>query len=131
MHKSGHYAFSTQETDSETFCWFKNITTYKDVNEDFEQIIIEFVDLTMFEYYDQRPLEPGESTGFIKISLADKWDPEGFIKFEVDLPDTPLIMEDNRRKGFEIIAIWESQIESEGTFYTDSNGVELLKREWR
>ena len=39
-------------------------------------------------------------------------------------------MEDNEKKGIEVIAIWESLIESNGTFYSDSNGIELLERKW-
>jgi len=32
--------------------------------------------------------------------------------------------------GFEIIAIWQSLIVNEGTFYTDANGVDMLLRQW-
>ena len=108
MHRNGHYAFSTQAENSEPFAWFKSIKTYKDVMENFEYIIIEFVNLSEVEYYDQKELKPGEETGYIKISLAENWDPEGFVKFEVNLPDIRMLQEKNEKKGFEIIAIWES-----------------------
>ena len=32
--------------------------------------------------------------------------------------------------GFEMIAVWQSQIDSGRTWYTDSNGIELVQREW-
>ena len=99
------------------------------MNEDFEQIIVEFVDLNRVEYYDYKS-PSREATGYIKISLADEWDPEGFVKFEVDLPNIVLLVEQGEKKGIEVIAIWESLIESNGTFYSDSNGVELLERKW-
>ena len=33
--------------------------------------------------------------------------------------------------GFEIIAVWENKaIKSERTWYTDTNGIELIRRDW-
>ena len=58
----------------------------------------------------------------MKISIADKWDPEGYVRFEVDLPNSTRV----GTNGFEIIAIWQSMVANEGIFYTDANGVELL-----
>ena len=39
-------------------------------------------------------------------------------------------MEQGEKKGIEVIAIWESLIESNGIFYTDANGIELQERTW-
>ena len=72
--------------------------------------MIEFVDLDQHKSFDKSTLNAVDSVGFIKISLADKWDPEGYIKFEVNLPNKEIVRERNSRKGFEIIAIWQSTI---------------------
>lgn len=131
MHRNGHYAFSTKATDTEPFAWIKSVRTYRNEEAEFEQIIVEFVDYSRFKYNDETPLHPGDATAFVKISLADHWDPDGFVKFEVNLPDVGFLFEGGEKKGFEIVAVWESLIASGDVFYTDANGVELMKREWR
>ena len=57
---------------------------------------MEVVDATLYDYYDYNALEEGKGAGrgYIKISLAEDWDPEGFVKFEVDLPNIETFKED-------------------------------------
>ena len=45
----------------------------------------------------------------MKISLMDEWDPEGFVKFEIDLPNIDTYKENGQQVGFEILAIWENK----------------------
>ena len=47
------------------------------------------MDSSLYEYYDNSGLEGGNGAGrgYVKISLMDEWDPEGFVKFEIDLPN--------------------------------------------
>ena len=54
------------------------------------------MDATLYDYYDYNALEEGKGAGrgYIKISLAEDWDPEGFVKFEVDLPNIETFKED-------------------------------------
>ena len=66
--------------------------------------------------------------GFIKISLPEDNDAEGFVKFEVGLPNIELLMIDKKKYGYEIISVWQSEIQSGQSWFTDSNGLELLER---
>ena len=68
--------------------------------------------------------------GFIKFSLPDDYDPEGYVKVEVGLPNIEMMMIGEKKHGYEIVAVWESEIESGRTWYTDSNGLELIERNW-
>lgn len=61
-------------------------------------------------FEDELQRKPGQHTGFIKISLADRWDPKGYVRFEVDISNSVRI----DKHGFEIIAIWQSLIDNEG-----------------
>jgi len=58
-HKNGHYAFATQETDSEPYGWIKSIKVYRDEKQEFEQFIIEIIDLNHSEFGDGLDRKPG------------------------------------------------------------------------
>ena len=51
----------------------------------------------------------GAGIGYIRISLADEYDADGYIKFNVDLPNVEMFKEDGKQVGFEILAIWENK----------------------
>jgi len=109
--RSGHYSFATQAQEPESFAWFRSVKTFKAnsfeshkvydqefINEKFEgvhQIIIEFEDKRKIKWNERdgafnAKKEPGESGGFIKLSLLEEWDSEGFLRFDVLVSDSSM-----------------------------------------
>ena len=75
-----------------------------------------------FEKYDEDS-EQMERKAIVNIIL-DR-DTEGLVKFDVDLNSLPTTYID----GYEVVASFQAHdFDNNGTFYTDSNGLEMQKR---
>ena len=105
-HSSGHYAFSTTETEPRQFCTFvgTKILNGNTVN----QVVVHFEDIIQ-----------GGSKGVVRIGL----DAKGMIETKITFSDVAFT-----DFGFEIVAVWQSDQIVSNKFYTDSIGLELIER---
>ena len=71
--------------ESSPFFMVDSVINYAD--EGLNQILIK-----IYEKDDADQEE--KKLGFIKFSLLDDYDPEGYVKFEVGLPDIDMLMKD-------------------------------------
>lgn len=82
-------------------------------------------------------LVKGEVTNQVVVSFFANGLIEGFgfVKFELDADGTvatEILLSDlnvrNQQNGFEVVALWQSMNVSQSFFFSDSNGLELIKR---